>query len=826
MATRICFVTNELYPVAPGGIGRLMYNFAVRNQTMSHGAELHYLFPESALPKRPALEAALGALARVHFCDISDRPADPFGRGLQFMREDEGNFEQVYLLSLRYLFGLQQAQCRLGVDFDIIEFPDFGGLAYATLQAKASGMDFSHARIAVRLHSSFGLISAYERFYHRASEYAGALCDQERYCIETADLVVAHLACIGDENARHYGLAPEWRARVIVEFPPILAPVSAGDGDELGFEDTGQPVFVFSSRLQPFKRPDCFINAAIRLLRRDPATEAMFLLTSYGWDDAYIDSLVLLIPQEYGSRIRLSRSVSESQRQAILRRGIIVIPSDYESLCLFAYEAAMLGRPVILNRACAAFGQCERWQDGKNCLFFEGDFVGLAAVMEKAMNWRPRETVSMVADPPYWLDVPSVAVSSSPARRGNRHDDAALSAHIVALHDGGGRSLSEFCLRLAGTRTEGAEVTIWLPDGHWSRTGKFAALAGSFRWHVAYYGGATPRPAELQAWLENISSDILVFVPLGAALDKNFIRLGLRCMTRQPGLAIFATHARLVDDFDRLVGLALSPGQLPSVALLRTPAFAGACMIRRSALLKHPLDERARDLWLETACRELVLNGAGMIVAPTSSVSWSGPPNQPRSNKLIDTTLWDEAGLRSKLLPRLLAVDAAFGLDTWQATPTRVLSGRDLAVAQRALPATCPVEFEPVSYQEAAGTLLVHPIAGRLVVAHLPLALHARFRRVECVVRNAHALNAGFEVTASLRPEPWPPEAIGNLETYGPGPEDWADWLFVVPESSGVLNLPAARLQRGDCHLYIATRTRPGASANYAWAQLESLRVY
>ncbi len=816
MALRICFVTNEMHPVAPGGIGRLMYNFAQDNAAKHHGAEIHYLFPESELHHKAQLETHLKGLGHIHFCGELESSQRNFARALKFVRKDDWNFERIYNTSLQYMFGLQRVQRELGFGFDIIEFPDFGGWSFATIQAKACGLDFLNTRIAVRLHSSMGLICHYERFYHAPSEYLAAAFDQERYCLKHADIIAAHLQTIGDRNADHYSLGADWRAKIRIEFPPILldevltAPAASPDDE---------PVFVFSSRLQPFKRPDMFINAGTRFLRLNPSVKAQFLLISYGWDEDYIGYLANLIPIEFSSRIVIKRNVSAAERREILGRGIIVIPSDYESLCLFAYESALLGRPVILGRHCEAFANGPRWQEGKNCLFFDDDFVGLAETMLKALSWAPTEPVNTQPDLPYWA-----APAAGPAAR--PPEKASPTVRIIAMSDGNSRSLSDFCFRISRTRTEGAAVTVMLPNRRLAERTVFTAMIAGFGWNAAFCSGGKIRPAEIQRLVQDIDEDIVVFLPQEYDLYPDFIKIGLRCMARNPNLAIFGTHLFLADEEGVVNGLALFAGELPSLAMQRASVCPLACMIRRSHVLARPFDERARDLWLETFCRETVLAGGEAIIAPTASVICHTQPALMRSNRLVDATLRDDTGLAAGMVARLMSAGTNSGTATWVDNPSLVLAGDDLAAITRILPTELRSDWNPVTFKRDAGAALVHPLKHTLVVGHLQFNLRAKPLRVECLIKNAHRDNMGFEAAISLRQEPLSPDAIRGLQTHGIPKDEWTDWHFFTPESARPISVPSANIFRGPCHLYIATRVRPGADDHFAWAILESVKIF
>src|SRR5690242_14744766 len=75
----VCLVTNELYPLGPGGIGRMLYNFAKQNERLGFPADIHFLVPKELMTSRPdaqeVLDAELDGIATLHVCpDLSSIP--------------------------------------------------------------------------------------------------------------------------------------------------------------------------------------------------------------------------------------------------------------------------------------------------------------------------------------------------------------------------------------------------------------------------------------------------------------------------------------------------------------------------------------------------------------------------------------------------------------------------------------------------------------------------------------------------------------------------------------------------------------------------------
>src|SRR5690606_8639220 len=71
-------------------------------------------------------------------------------------------------------------------------------------------------------------------------------------------------------------------------------------------------------------------------------------------------------------------------RDHLIAHSVVVISSACESFCLSAFEASLLGGLVVVNGTNPSFGEGTLWQDGVNCLKFNGTAHGLAQALERA----------------------------------------------------------------------------------------------------------------------------------------------------------------------------------------------------------------------------------------------------------------------------------------------------------------------------------------------------------------------------------------------------------------------------------------------------------
>lgn len=646
--TTVCLVTNELFPFKPGGIGRLMYNFALHNKRQRHAVHLHFLMPHAPTAERDAIRESLASLGEVHFCP---EKIDRFDGTPWVFRKDRGYdaLDEHMGSSLLYYLGLLEAERSIGRPFDIVEFPDFGGWGAASIAAKRGGLAFENTLISVRLHSTFGIIASHEPFYHQPSHWMAAIADLERTALADADLVVGHLDSIADENQRHYAFSDEWRQRVHIEFPPILT-----DGLEIAKtkddhwrrmagkatsrQDTQD--FVFSSRLQPFKRPDLFIRAAVVFLRENPHAPSQFRLVSYGWDEKYINWLRRLVPPGMDDRITFVQGATQERRAEIIANSIVVVPSDYESLCLFAYEGSILGSRVILNRACTAFGSSDRWREGDNCLMFDGSYRDLAAAMRRALDWQAAEAVDVTPDDAYWVNW------EKPERKPEAPE---LQVDLVAL---GARTLAELNAAFFGSLDLGVDAFATLPR----------PVLEHARRHVSDFQGIgicltewlQPTATEIQAFLSGLSSDLVLLAKHDALPEKAFIAAAARAFQRDPTLSAVTSHSALRNDDGRVTGIRLYPGGLPTLAKTAAPIAHDATVFRRSDIIEMGLREAAQDRWKDDLLARMVTTGRRVLCLPMVGTTepWH-PAKTNMRDDLFEAQVRDEFGQEAGLAERV-----------------------------------------------------------------------------------------------------------------------------------------------------------------------------
>lgn len=809
----ICFVTNELYPLGPGGIGRMLYNFARYNEMMGFPAEIHFLVPPELLSSRPdaamLLSGTFDGVAQVHVCPALGSRPDLMAQLLARAESHPWTLEWYQANSYRYYQGLLAAERKRGAPFDIIEFPDFGGWAVASIEAKRAGLAFSRTLIAARIHSTQGVLYRAERFHHHPGHSLGIFFDAERHLLAHADLIVAHERSVLALNEAHYGLAERWRGRSQLEFPPILL----DNGDRSVTIEPAPVDFIFSSRLQPCKRPDLFIRAAILFLERHPDHPGSFRLVSYGWDEAYIAGLRALVPDALKDRIVFLFGASAAERESHLARSIVVVPSDYESLCLFAFEASTMGCRVILNGRCPAFGPTSRWRDEENCLLFDGSVEGLADAMEKALEWRPSAPVSVTPDTPYWLRPEAWPARRNPATAKERP------GVTVVCH--GIRSPAEFERHFDTVLHLGVELDVksgkdavqfLLPRADFSPDGPEARRIAAHGWQAVFTSGKNECPEMLSRRLAATEREVVLLYPFGFEAAPGFVTAALAAMARDPNLALVGGHVELVDArtgrSDYLRGYS---GEAPSTALLSSRIVPPFCLLRRELPARVPFDPKAGDLWFEVFARECALKGENILVLPMVAATMDAfIAGRRETTKKISAGLMDAAAMAAGMSARLLSLDP---VQPPGDGPDRPLSwhGEHLRAVSRIHPGGRVRDWEPVQWHGDGEGIVLRPIARELTIGELR-GPHRRLGRIAAHVRNLDENTGGVEAAIAL--------ARGNTATERIlahlNGDDAADdvalsaWHTLGPGRQVLIELSAYGASRGNDRLLLIARLPQG----------------
>jgi hypothetical protein len=506
----ICFVVNEIMPFTMGGIGAFQRNMLKYYARYKHLTVLYYgdsiiaddiwsrLYPNVSLIRIDAM------------LDKTDQQFD-------------NNLLQISYSLMETLLRLEADGCV----FDVIEFVDWGGPAFFSIEAKRSGKGLNDTCISVRIHSTDGILRQYE---WRAWDAQNAMiADFERKALLDADIVIAHVSSIRDALARHYGFSSDWLEKVVINTPPVLiSPIA---------NNTIKPVIgvtdiMFTSKFQEIKRPDIFIKGTIEFLERTPEYKGNIVFDALDGDITLRERIDTLISRRFKHRI-LFNCISPLMRNTAVANSVVVIPNAYEAFCFAAYEASLLGSFVVLNGENPAFGPGTPWIDGENCIKFDGSVGGLSSALRRAFYQCPAlSPVRLIANEnPYWMeDVSAVQALSC---------NSPISITAIVMHRDDHEHLNITISDLLTYRD--IEINVIIVDQCSSSTDSLLMLDtlnslaknhGSLS--VTRFASRCGWPAAINAVRQDITTDFTIIIPAGARFSPGFLKEATEALTKNP----------------------------------------------------------------------------------------------------------------------------------------------------------------------------------------------------------------------------------------------------------------------------------------------------
>ena len=366
---RICIVANELpYLFRNGGIGT--HNWLLANALSAAGWKVHILY--SSEIEQPAQLTRCRQICNergitLWHLDEFERPAeDTIECGLA------GWIDKHSMHIRRTLEKLDAVH-----HFDLIEFAEWSGYAFRTVQARAMGIALPDARINVKLHASSQWCREANRIWLNDTD--DLIRDYfERYSFEQADFQLSPSSYMLS-YAKSIGWKVRDDARVVRYHYPESAP-------QLRKPHVGPTELVFFGRLELRKGLKLFVNVARNLPIHVPVT---FL-----GKETPIDGMpaTKLIADMMGSRPYTLHTNFDRHEAAEYLAGpnrIAVMPSLVENYPFTVLKCATSGIPFL---AASVGGIPEIVADDelrKSILF---DPTPRASAKKSTNTWRPTGT--------------------------------------------------------------------------------------------------------------------------------------------------------------------------------------------------------------------------------------------------------------------------------------------------------------------------------------------------------------------------------------------------------------------------------------------------
>jgi glycogen synthase len=330
---RVALVSRELYPLRPGGIGQFVSAAA---SLLAEVAEVTVLTSSNVEPVYRSLRAE------------GDSRLPPAGVRVEFVEEPSeeealGWSCLMHCYSARVLERLRELYPDGGPE--LIEFPDFLGEGFVTLQA-AQALDpfLRDTRICVRIHTTRELAQILNGHLPGDARIRAERA-MERYSLAHADRLIWQGGDILGAYRRFYGeagLAPAVRIRY-----PYRGPRTDPAADR-GREPSSVLELVCPGRLERRKGVLGLVRAACSLGRTDFRLRLVGGDTETGPLGVSVRELLELEAAGDERVVIESGGVGREQLTARVRAGdVVVIPSLWECWPYTALEALHLNRPVL-----------------------------------------------------------------------------------------------------------------------------------------------------------------------------------------------------------------------------------------------------------------------------------------------------------------------------------------------------------------------------------------------------------------------------------------------------------------------------------------------
>jgi hypothetical protein len=644
---KVCLVLEELYPFTAGGIARLAHNFILESGRRGANVEFHIAWAGSRPLTTDEAQGVLGPRTFVHRVEVHGGEAPSFqGQKLHPPRWAYSNSD-FQAQSLRLMLELERVSAEAG-PFDVIEFPDFRGWGYCSLQEKRLRGLFRDTVLAVRLHGSAGVIEHFEQV--SLDSYDHGRLEIERKALLDADLVVGHLDDVVTLYQHFYGFDADWRRRALTQLPPAVlvekpvAPVAL----------TWESPIVFATKIQRCKRPDLFVRGVAHFLDTTPEYRGKAVVACHSFSAEYGAQIRALVPKHLENRFEWI-SPAQGRERLCAPGNVWVIASDYEAFNLTAYEANVAGATVVLNGTAAAFGAGSPFVDGVNSFKFEGTPESLARTLKRAFVEPLLEAVRLEPAIPYWEEARTSPSSPSPAREG-----AGPRITVVVEPQAGGELLLQTLKSVIAEAPAPLELVIARSE-HMTEEGR--AL-----WASAMEQALRPHRVRLLATAEGslasyrneavatASGDYVCFVGRGATLARGFVQRAAEALERNPeygwvvpSVGFSADAARAwtggCDDYETFVGDA------PSLGLTRNRLSGTTFCVRKSVLGTRPFRdvpglEPVWDLALRRTHEgvRFLVTSAVEVILPPSAERVTGLPTGDARPMLA--ALWNGLALR------------------------------------------------------------------------------------------------------------------------------------------------------------------------------------
>jgi glycosyltransferase involved in cell wall biosynthesis len=638
------YVTKELYPFSSGGIGRVIGNLLQAASPCDRKEMAVLWLGESIDADKFGLVYPGVRLITAPMRDFEI--VDPSGRRMLPLWAYTNT--EWHWMSVNAMQALSRFE-KVEGPIDYIEFPDWGGLGFATIQEKRLGLAFDGAIIGVRLHSTDGVIGAHENVPRTLSSLS--IFDIERKALADCDLLIAQVQEVANRMRDFYGFNhAEWDSRVILD-PPVVLLTGRGYAKK-SIEPQYDTPILFTSKIQSVKRPQVFIRGCVGFLEAASYYKGNIVFCAHAPDKSYLNSLKKMIPKRFEGRFVFLEEMGEVERNELIARSVCVVTSAWESFCLAAFEASLAGAVVVANKSNPAFSPGSSWNDGENCVMFDGTSAGLSEALQSV--WRHPRCLSVVQ-----------VQTSGPRTHSEQRLTAEQKSPLVSVlipHFNLGRYLVRTLISALEINYPNLEVVV-VDDGSTDdfsleRLHYIESLQDE-RVRVVHCGGNRGLSGARNFGMQHVRGDYVLTLDADDLIDPSFVGLAVRGLERNPDFDFVVPQTAFFTDEEEsglntmkvFSDYAAFHGDARAAGLHENRFSTATCLSRASVLRRYRYREELEsyedwDLYLRAAtdgCRFLVTNGVHFFYRRRPNSMIHSPEARSRGSQLYHDLLRDKA---------------------------------------------------------------------------------------------------------------------------------------------------------------------------------------
>lgn len=637
------YVTKELYPFSSGGIGRVIGNL-LEAATPAERKEIAVLLLSELVDTErfnltyPGVKLITASMRDFQIVDTSGR------RMLPLWAYTNTEWHWMSVSAMQALSRFEKAEGPI----DYIEFPDWGGLGFATIQEKRLGLAFEAASIGVRLHSTDGVIGAYENVPRTLSNLS--IYDIERKALADCDVLVAQVQEVANRMRDFYGFtAAQWDARVVLD-PPIVL-LTGGRYAEVAIAPQDDTPILFTSKIQSVKRPQVFIRGCVGFLESAVHYKGNIVLCAHAPDKRYLNKLKKMIPKRFEGRFVFLEELGEAERNELIARSVCVVTSAWESFCLAAFEASLAGALVVLNQGNPAFSPGSSWIDGQNCILFDGTSSGLSEALQSV--WRLPRRLSVVR---MQVSKPLVHIGQQQVVKQRNP----LVSVLIPHYNLGGYLIKTLvsALEIDYPNLEIIVIDDGSTDDYSLERLRYVECLQDSRVRVVRCGANRGLAGARNFGLLHVRGDYVLTLDADDLIDPSFVALAARGLERNPDFDFVVPQTAFFTDEEE-AGLATMPvftdyaafhGDARATGVHENRFSTATCLSRAEVLRRYRYREELEsyedwDLYLRAAmdgCRFLVTNGVHFFYRRRPNSMIHSPEARARGSQLYHDLLRDK----------------------------------------------------------------------------------------------------------------------------------------------------------------------------------------